>query len=303
MTDYYQVLGVSKTASQEEIKKTFKTLAFQHHPDRNQGNPEAEAKFKEINEAYQVLGDPEKRQVYDAGGMDPTRNAYDSMFGNGAPDIESIMNFMMNNMGGNGSRNSIRGSIGLSFEEMIHGVSKKIEVSVPEQSVRGHMVFMNERRINLDVKFPPGSPPGSVIRVEAPGSSPSSKKMTVHLQVQPSYDESKFALVTDGGVMAYLSVPFETMILGGTIEIQLLDGRSSQQLKIPEGSQPNQKLRVKGQGLPKPRMNTQSSSPSPRGDLIFDLHVTLPKAKISQEAKECIKLFQEQVEKDKNSVT
>lgn len=82
MNDYYETLGVSKTATQEEIKKAFRTLAFKYHPDRNPEDAGAEEKFKKINEAYSVLGDENKRASYDAGGTNPFQSAYQSQYQN-----------------------------------------------------------------------------------------------------------------------------------------------------------------------------------------------------------------------------
>jgi len=144
--DYYKILDVPKTASSEEIKKAFRNLARQYHPDVNQGKKEAEEKFKEINEAFQIIGNPEKRKQYDAGEMDFNNNGFsgntrqynasdfEDLFGGGG--FEDIFNMFSG--GGKKSRNysqdgeDIHYNIDISLEEAFEGVNKIIEISLYE---------------------------------------------------------------------------------------------------------------------------------------------------------------------------
>jgi molecular chaperone DnaJ len=139
--DYYQVLGVSRDASAEEIKKAYRKLALQHHPDRNRDNPEAEERFKEASEAYSVVGNSEKRQVYDQYGVDGLRNGGGSDFGFFSDSIFSDFGDILGDMfgfggsssGGRQRRGPRKGSdlgmeIALTLEETYLGVEKEIAV-------------------------------------------------------------------------------------------------------------------------------------------------------------------------------
>jgi len=142
--DYYEILGVSSSASADEIKKGYRKMAMKHHPDRNEGNKEAEEKFKAAAEAYEVLGDPEKRQIYDRYGKDGLKNRGYQGPGN-AEDIFSSFGDIFEDLfgfgGGGGGRRQKQGAVPgadlrydltISFMEAVHGVSKEIEITKPE---------------------------------------------------------------------------------------------------------------------------------------------------------------------------
>lgn len=149
--DYYQILGLEKGADDATIKKAFRKLAIQYHPDKNQGNPEAEAKFKEINEAYQVLSDPEKKARYDQfGTVDFDGAGFGGAGGFGGFDFSDIGGFgdifetFFGGGGGNRRNGPTRGAdleyvLNLTFEEAIFGVEKEISISRKEkcESCRG----------------------------------------------------------------------------------------------------------------------------------------------------------------------
>ncbi|MDA8164381.1 MAG: molecular chaperone DnaJ [Desulfobacteraceae bacterium] len=137
--DYYEILGVSRSASAEEIKKAYRKLALKHHPDRNQGDKAAEEKFKEAAEAYEVLGDLEKRKIYDRYGVEGLKSSgyqgpsgFEDIFSNFGDIFEDLFGF-----GGGGRRSrqgpvqgaDLRYDLGISFEEAAHGVEKEIEIT------------------------------------------------------------------------------------------------------------------------------------------------------------------------------
>lgn len=139
MTDYYQILGVSKNAGQDEIKKAYRKAALQYHPDKNPGNAEAEKKFKEVSEAYEVLGDEQKRQTYDRYGAEAVQGA--GGHPGGFADMGEALRTFMGAFGGGGSQDSIFGNL-FGFEDAAEGgrqgASKKMNLSLSlEEAAKG----------------------------------------------------------------------------------------------------------------------------------------------------------------------
>lgn len=141
--DYYSILGVTRTAAADEIKKAYRKLAMQFHPDRNPGDRQAEEKFKEATEAYEVLGDQEKRQIYDRYGIDGLRNTgysgpgnFEDIFSSFGDLFGDLFGFSGGQRGGR-SRGPIQGAdlrydLNISFMEAVHGVEKEIEITRPD---------------------------------------------------------------------------------------------------------------------------------------------------------------------------
>lgn len=193
--DYYQLLGVSKGASDEEIKKAYRKLAMQYHPDRNQGKEKwANEKFKEINEAYGVLGDPKKRKQYDQFGTvgdigdifgsSYTRTTFEDLMrdfggaGLGYGFLNDIfgdsmkgMKFSFGNLGGRGGRPKARRA-GINLDELFRQAQKtqrqdiRYELAItPEEAAQGANKILTRKGKRLEVKVPPGVKTGSVVKL------------------------------------------------------------------------------------------------------------------------------------------
>ncbi len=256
MKDYYAILGVPRNATQEEIKRAYKRLARQYHPDVNK-SPEAEERFKEINEAYAALSDPEKRKVYDTYGTatpppPPPPGGYDfSGF-----DVEDFSDFFQELFGGGlfggmGRRRPRRGrdlraELPLSLEEAFHGGEKVVEVG--------------GRRVS--VRIPPGVQDGSTIRLAGlggPGEPPGDLLLTVRLLPHPVFR------LEGQDLYATLDVPAPIAVVGGKVRAPTLEGPV--EVTIPPRTQTGRKLRLKGKGFP---------GPHGRGDLYLEVRVVIP---------------------------
>lgn len=285
--DYYQTLGVSRDATAEEIKKAFRRQARKYHPDVSK-EPDAEARMKDMNEAFAVLSDPEKRAAYDRlgksyhGGQEfrPPPD-WDTGFEFSGPgftgaDAAEFSDFFAelfgNRMGPGGMHRSThfrsRGEdhhakIQLDLEDAYHGATRAITLSAPHMDEHGR-VALAER--NLNVRIPKGVHEGQIIRLAGQGSpgmggGPSGDLyLEVHFRPHPRYR-------TEGrDVHATLPVAPWEAALGANIKAPVPDG--TVEVRIPEGSQSGRKLRLKGRGIPG----------TPPGDLYLVLEVVLPPA-------------------------
>jgi DnaJ-class molecular chaperone len=299
--DYYQTLGVVKTASAKEIKQAYRKLARKHHPDVNPGDKAAEAKFKEINEAYEVLGDPEKRKKYDelganwrqyeqaqeagqspfgdirwtTGGAGPggyravDEEELRSVFGEANPFSDFFQAFFggapTTERRGRGSR-SARVRAGRDVED-------EIELSL-EDAMRGatHRLAIKQEghTRTVDVRIPPGVGDGSRVRVPgegehgAAGGRSGDLYLRVRLAPHPGFERRGRDLHTQ------VRVPVTTAVLGGEAEVPTV-GTSPLRLKIPPMTQNGQVFRLKGHGMP------ALGKPAERGDLYAAVSVTMPR--------------------------
>jgi len=290
--DYYATLGVSKTASQDEIRKAFRKLARQHHPDVAKDKKNAEAKFKEINEAYEVLGDADKRQRYDQLGADWDQpgaghqpppgwggGGHPGGFGGGSFGGTGFSDFFEQFFSGGASRGGRSGFPGYEPEE--HGRGNDIEADLLvtiEEALHGAKKKISFRRDGrskvetYEVRIPKGVREGQKIRLAGQGEGAGRRGgagdlyLVVRFEKHPDYR-------IDGADLIYdLEVPAWRAVLGGEESVPTPDG--SVRLKIPDGSQPGRKFRIKGRGLP-----TGSNS---RGDFYAQLVVTLPTSLIPE---------------------
>lgn len=283
--DYYEVLGVSKGASDDEIKKAFRKLAIKYHPDKNPGNKEAEEKFKEANEAYSVLSDKTKRSRYDQfghagvggdGGGNPFGGGFGGFGGNsqsfnfdfGGGGFEDIINAMF---GGGGFRAARRGrdyrtSITIDFEEAIFGVTKTISVE-------------NEQ---IKLKIPAGIYDGQSIRLGGKGGeAPSADGQRGDLYVEVRVRAHK-TLTREGElILSEITIPMTDAVLGTEVEVETVDGKIT--MKVPAGTQPGTNFKLSGHGAP--RLGTDQ-----RGPHIVTINVEIPK-NLNKKQKELIEEF------------
>lgn len=304
--DYYQILGVDRKASDDDIKRAYRKLALKYHPDRNPGDKEAEEKFKEVNEAYQVLSDPEKRARYDQLGDSYTRYQqrggapggfpWDDWFvqqGRGYPGgVRVEMGDLGDLFGGGGFSEffyrifggdpGMGQGAGPSFStgrtRTAAPVEKETEISVYE-AFHGttRLVEVNGRR--LEVKIPAGARTGTKVRVsDAVSTGAGGRKSDLYLVIKVKED-SQFEIK---GSDLYTEAPIDlyTAVLGGEVTVKTMTGDVI--LTVPPGTQPGQKFRLAGRGLPKLK------NPQEHGDLYVHVKVRLPR-KLSDRQKE---LFQ-----------
>lgn len=287
--DYYKILGVAKSASQEEIKKAYRKLAVKFHPDKNPGDKKAEEKFKEINEANDVLGDAEKRKKYDNLGEnwqsyqqqgDPFRSNtrrrsgraggteyysedsgfsdfFESFFGGGGAG----------GFGGGGRRSSMKmkgedyqSETTLSLDEAFHGTERQVN--------------LGDQKLNM--KLRPGIAEGQVLRMKEKGGpginggTPGDLFITIHIQKHPVYDRK--------GDDLYFSAPLDafTAILGGKLPVKAIDKTIN--INIPAGTDSGKTFRLKEMGMP------NYADPKKRGDAYVTVNITVPKGLSPQEA-------------------
>lgn len=251
--DYYAILGVSRSASQEEIKKAYRRLARQYHPDANPGNKEAEEKFKEIQEAYEVLSNPETRAKYDQLGAN--WRLYEQM-GQTPPG------------GFGGTWQNIGGFEDFSdFFRMFFGEDflrqrREMEYTLPvtlEELYRGAKKVVRVGNRSVEVSLRPGMSPGGRLRVR--GAAPTGGDLVLRLELQP---HPTFTL-KGKDLYATLPIPLYTALLGGTVEFEHLDGRRLR-LQIPPETPNGHQLRLRGKGWPS----------QPPGDLYLTVQIQIP---------------------------
>ena len=275
--DYYQILGVSREASADDIRKAYRKLAKQYHPDVSK-EKDAEEKYKEINEAYEVLKDPDKRKKYDTLGMN-WQNGQDFTpppgwqhvdFGSSGGDGEAFSDFF-ESLFGHGARNF--GGFqdifsGVNFTNQGQSIKRDSEVAVTlslEDVVRGgnHNFVLNgaKGKRTLNVNLPKGMTEGSQIRL--PGKADGGGDIYINIHVAPH----KIFEVNDHDLTCEIKVPVWDAVLGKELAIKTLDGEVM--IKMPAGLQDGQKLRVRGKGMPK-RDGTN-------GDLYVRIKIEIPK--------------------------
>jgi DnaJ-class molecular chaperone len=293
--DYYAILGVPRTATEKEIRSAFRKLARKHHPDVNQGDKAAEDRFKEVNEANEVLGDPEKRKKYDelgprwqeyeqwerAGRPGPNPFSSDGdqfgyrtvspdelegMFGSRAPFSDFFQQFFGGEPDvGTSSRGrrrvarrgqDVEGEAEISLEEAYSGATLTVDMSSAE----------GPRRV--EVKIPAGIHEGARVRATGQGSpgrggGPRGDLfIRVHIRPHPVFTRHGDDLAVR------VATPLATAIVGGTVQVPTLRGTTAQ-LSIPPGTQNGARLRLRGLGMPHLRGDAA-------GDLLATVDVRLP---------------------------
>lgn len=265
--DYYKILGVNKKASQEEIKKVHRKLAFKYHPDQNPGNKAAEEKFKEISEAYQVLGDPDKRKKYDRlgtqwqkfgqGGFDDFARQWQQQRARRGQRVEFDAD--MFNQPGNDFFSTFFGN-----RKRSRDVESKITISLEEAYTGFQPVLrIEDKRIKITVK--PGIKSGQVLKI--PGKGRGAKgDLLLKINIKP---HQIFERKGDD-LHAKAEVGLYTAILGGKVMIHTLKGRMK--VTVPSYSQHDQILKLKGLGMP------NYKNPQKSGNLYLTLKINMPKS-------------------------
>lgn len=275
--DYYSILGVNKSATAEEIKKAYRKLAVKFHPDKNPGNKDAEEKFKEINDAYEVLSDADKRKKYDLFGENWNRMGeaqanggyqqgspggqsyhFEGDFGPGNDYSDLFENFFRS--GGTSSRGGrskskvrdMRGSIAITLEDAYHGTAKIFEI--------------NREKIRIQLK--PGAYDGLEIKLSGKGhpATKNGKPGDLFLQIQVSPHPLYERVGND--IRQSLTIDLFTAVLGGDVQISTLGGNLK--IKMPAGTQHGKTLRIKGKGMP------VYNQPGVYGDLLLNIQVAIP---------------------------
>lgn len=280
--DYYKILGVERSASTDDIRKSYRKLAMQYHPDRNPGNKQAEEKFKEINEAYQALSDPQKRARYDQLGSE-----YSNWQQRGAPgdfDWSQWFNNQQSGRGGTrveyGDLNDLFGQGGFSdfFQSIFGGgmsgtatgtrtrsvpaYQQPIVISLQEAHEGALRSFQSSGR-KVEVRIPAGVKTGSKVRVAGAGPEGRDLYLIVEVAEDVRFEREGNDLRTSVTIDAF------TAILGGEAEVETMDGKVK--LKIPAGTQPEQVFRLAGRGMP------HLKSAHTKGDLFVRVKVRIPK--------------------------
>ena len=272
MRDYYEILGVDRGATPEEIKKAYRKLAVRYHPDKNPGDKTAEEQFKEASNAYSVLSDPEKRRVYDIRGhagvhgmgfegyrtMDDVFKHLnlDDIFGRGFGGFGRFDDAFGDVFGQRRARGPARGrdirmNLNIAFADAVLGSKKEVNVQ--------------GKRINLTV--PPGIQDGQTLRISGQGEvlntgSSGDLLVTVSVQSHPTLTREGADLLTD------VKISMTTAALGGSVRVQTLTDEVD--LKVPAGAQPGQQLRLRGHGAP--------NAYGRKGDLRVRLVIEIPKS-------------------------
>ena len=291
--DYYGILGVNRNASEREIKQAYRKLARKYHPDVNPGDKSAEAKFKEMNEAYEVLSDKEKREKYDEFGeqwryadqfagakwqqapsWDFSRSGSATTFHFGEDDLSGIFDELLRGFSGKATKQSVWARQGqdleypveVTLEEAYNGTSRIISLGDGER---------------LEVKIPPGVKDGSRVRIAGKGIGYGGVRGDLYLVISvkphPLFERK------DDDLQVQVTVPLTVAVLGGEVQVPTLKGKVM--LKIPPETQNGRIFRLAGQGMP----HLGNSS---RGDLLAKVNVALP-TNLSAKEKELFKQLSE----------
>jgi DnaJ-class molecular chaperone len=273
MSNYYDVLGITRSATERDIRQAYRKLARQHHPDVNPGDPLAEERFKEINEAYSVLSDPENRQKYDKYG-DQWERADEIEEARSRSRYRSGSDFQRSTFGDFNPTVTTEETGGSIFDQLFKDLGQRVrrdqepeyavEVTLEEaQKGANRLVTLPEGR-RLEVRIPPGVDNGSRVHIPAGPSGKGNGNFYLMVSVQ---DHEIF--IRDGRhLYCDMAVPVEDLVLGGEITVPTLSGQVA--LTIPPETQNGKRFRLAGQGMP------TLNQPGERGDLYTTVKVVIP---------------------------
>ncbi|GAA1822939.1 DnaJ C-terminal domain-containing protein [Nesterenkonia flava] len=293
--DFYQVLGVSKDANAEEIKKAYRKLARQYHPDKNPGDEAAEQKFKDISEAHSVLSDPEQREQYDAiramgsgarfsaggpGSGGGFEDLFGGLFNRGAPGTAG------GRFGGGGPDFSdVFGGMGDRFGSRFggppaKGADRTAKTTISFRgAVRGTTVKLREANGSvIDVRIPAGVKDGQKVRVKGKGQQ--GPGGPGDLLVEVAVTPHSFYEREGDNIRIHLPVSFDEAVLGATVEVPTIHGEKVR-IKVPAGTSSGRTLRLKGHGIRRK---------SAQGDMLVVVDVVVPKD-LTEEALEAVRAY------------
>jgi len=306
--DYYSILGVSKTASPEEIKQAFRKLARKYHPDVNPGNKQAEARFKEINEAYEVLSDPDKRSKYDqfgqywkqvgqgfpgggvgfdTGGFDFSQySSFDDFinellgrFAGGTRGGRKTYTYRTSTAGGaTGAPPGGFGGFGdFGFQDIgTAGATQDSEATISltfSEAFHGVQKRFNLGSETIDVRIPPGAKPGTRLRVRGKGQINPFTQQRGDLYLKVELQPHPFFQFEGDNLVCEVPITPDEAVLGASVEVPTPDG--SVNVKLPAGVRSGQTLRLRGKGWPQPKGG--------RGDQLVKIAIAPPREISSQE--------------------
>lgn len=291
--DYYDLLGVNKNASEAEIKKAFRKQAKQYHPDANPDNPDAETRFKEVSEAYDVLSDPQKRQQYDMFGSAGFGGQGAGGQGNGYYQSSNVdmgnLEDIIGSIFGGGFRSG--GAQTNPFGQQARpqrgqNIEQKIKISLDE-AYHGTSRLLNKDGRQLRVTIPAGADNGTKVRLSGEGHpGMGGQPGDLFLVVEVDERSSKFTREGDD-----LTIDFEvdafTAMLGGTAEVPTME--RSVNLKVPPGTQSGRKFRLGGKGMPIRRKKGK------HGDLYARAMITVPE-KLSNEQQKLVEQLRDSLQ-------
>jgi curved DNA-binding protein len=303
--DYYAILGVSKTASPEEIKQAFRKLARKYHPDVNPGNKQAEASFKEVSEAYEVLSDPDKRKKYDqfgqywkqagegfpSGGAGVDMNGFDfSQYGN----FDEFVNELLGRFGGGSPRtgrqsysyntstarpnSGFGGFNDFGFPDAGTGGAQDAEAAIAltfAEAFAGVQKRFNLGNETIDVRIPAGAKPGNRLRIRGKGQINPMTQQRGDLYLKVEFQPHSFFQIEGDNLVCEVPITPDEAALGASIDVPTPDG--SVNVKLPAGVRSGQSLRLRGKGWP--------IAKGGRGDQFVKVAIVPPK-EISQQERE-----------------
>ncbi len=275
MRNPYEVIGVSKTATQDEIRNAYRKLAKKHHPDLNPGNKANEDKFKEITQAYETIGTAENRTKYDNGEFDEAahsqqRNRQYSSHTQGGPGARYSSSFdfdddLLSSLFGGSARSQGR-SRQSPFAMAGEDLNYKLDVDFKEAILGTEKTLSLPNGKHFQTKIPPGIKSGQKLRFTGKGGMGSGGGPSGDLFVEISVKESSEFIRNEENIESEIGISIADALLGGEVQVSTVDGNIL--LNIPAHSNSGSKLRIRGKGVP--------SNKGTRGDHIVKLKILLP---------------------------
>ncbi len=304
--DYYKTLGLSKGADDKEIKRAYRKLAKKYHPDSNPGDKAAEAKFKDVTEAYNILSDPEKKKLYDQYGSAAFEEGFGQGFNGGGGfggqgfggfnyngsnvNMDDIFSSFFGGGGGFGSSSGGFGGFGggqrgpqkganrtqditISFRDSVHGAEHAVRVADETGSIK-----------TVKIHIPAGIDEGQSVRLRGKGDpginggAAGDLLLKVHISPEKGYERKGFDIYQD------VEIPFTTAVLGGSVKITTMQG--TVEVRVPAGIQSGQKMKLRGKGIP------SMKNSSAFGDTYAVIRIKVPKT-MSEEAKKKLMEYKE----------